>query len=493
MKSRRTLYILWLIIVMYSAVMVLISINRHYTFRTNAFDMGIFMQSLWSTVHGDFMYNTVEWFVFCAPSHFRIHLSPILIVLAPLYGLLPHAETLLVTQTVVIALSAYPLYLLAEKILGESKIALALVVMYLGNSLVQGINSYDFHAVPFAMLFIFMATLMLERGKYGLAILSALGVLSVREDAGIALIALGLFYLLRNRKVSSISTYVSIIRALKLRTLNNLERTSLVFITMGALWILLGWVVVDSSHLASFYGNSLRGCNISMKAVYFLVVNITLGMLTFLRPKYFLLLTALPWAEILLSCEKNLYRIGFQYPYMILPLSMISIIYTLKELQNNQKMEVKKIFSIGVSLGILFSILTTPILPLNNDIKAELLVPPNYYQPITSHDKLLLNITKILEGTNFSILTQNDIFPHLANRINTYVIWTSYCSNTLPETDAILFDNTLPYSMYNFQVYEYLVNYTKVYDHDGIRIWIRSDALHTPEAKKLVRKLEGVK
>ncbi|WP_167890585.1 DUF2079 domain-containing protein [Thermococcus sp. 18S1] len=469
--------------------MVLISLNRHYTFRTNAFDMGIFMQSLWSTVHGDFMYNTVEWFVFCAPNHFGIHLSPVLAVLAPLYGLLPYAETLLVVQTVAIALSAYPLYLLAERIIGESKIALALVVMYLGNSLVHGINSYDFHAVPFAMPFIFLVALMIERRKYGLAVLSALGVLSVREDAGIALIALGLFYLLRNRKLFRVSTYVSIIRALESGTLDELERMSFVFIAMGTVWILLGWVVVDSSHLASFYGGLLSGCNIPMKAVYFLVASATLGMLTFLKPKYFLLLTALPWTEILLSCEKNLYRVGFQYPYMLVPLSMIAIIYALEEIPSDRR---GRTVLAALALGIFVSAATSPILPGENGLMGILEIPANYYVPVTGHDRMLTDITRALAPTDFSVLTQNDVFPHLANRENTYVIWASYCGRTLPRTDIVLLDWTLTYADYNFLVGDLLSGYTVIYKRDGVEVWVRNDLIGTWEVENLQRVLEGI-
>ncbi|AFL94388.1 hypothetical protein CL1_0173 [Thermococcus cleftensis] len=489
MQKRRSSYFLWVTMVTYSAAMVLISFNRHYTFRTNAFDMGIFMQSLWSTVHGDFMYNTVEWFVFCAPNHFRIHLSPVLAVLAPLYGLLPHAETLLVIQTVVISLSAYLLYLLAGRIIGESKIALALVVMYLGNSLVQGINSYDFHAVPFAMPFIFLAALMIEQKRYGLALLSALGILSAREDAGIAVISLGLFYLLKNREIFSPSTYVSIIRALKSGTLDELERTSLVFIAVGTAWILLGWVVVDSSHLASFYGGLLDGCNIPMKAVYFLVASATLGMLTFLKPKYSLLLTALPWAEILLSCEKNLYRVGFQYPYMLVPLSMIAIMYALAEMPGNRR---SRTVVMALALGLFVSTVTSPVLPGENGLTGILEIPANYYVPVTGHDRMLMDVTRALAATDFSVLTQNDIFPHLANRENTYVIWASYCGRALPRADLVLLDWTLSYADYNFLVEDLLSEYTVIYKRDGVEIWVRNDLIGTREVENLQRVLEGI-
>jgi len=134
--------IVWLLIIIYVCTFSLISINRHYTFRTNAFDLGIFMQSFWSTLKGHFMYNTVESFVLCSRNHFNIHLSPILLFILPVYPLLPEPLGILTLQTLAIGLAAYPLFLLSRHVLKQEVLPLGITLLYLSNSLIHGINSY---------------------------------------------------------------------------------------------------------------------------------------------------------------------------------------------------------------------------------------------------------------------------------------------------------------------------------------------------------------
>ncbi|WP_297477901.1 DUF2079 domain-containing protein [Thermococcus sp.] len=465
MKIERT--VVWLLIAVYTLVFSIISINHHYTFRTNAFDLGIFMQSLWNTFHGRFMYNTVEYFVFCAKSHFNIHLSPILLVVLPLYHLLPEPQGILILQTLALGMAAYPLFLLSQRVLKRTAISLGIVLLYLCNSLLHGINTYDFHAVSLAVPFIFLTAYFMETQRFTLALFAAVITLSTREDAGIAVVSLGIFYLLRN---VNLNEYLSLFEEAYQGKLSKDKFAVLSMIVLGGLWVILGFFIVNSGHLISFYTGPFDLHLLEMKGVYFVIANLTVGMFLFLNPKYFLLLTSLPWMELLLSSDKNLTRIGLQYPYMLVPLSFVSAVYILGRIEER---ELRKIFFLGVSLGLLISLVTTPVLPFQNGITGILEIPCNCYQPITPHDKVLSQITSELAGTNLSVLTQNDIFPHLANRDNTYVIWVSYCNNTLPFTDVILLDWTKTYSMYNFFIADRLKYYRLVYSWDGIEVWIR--------------------
>jgi uncharacterized membrane protein len=501
MGKDRTGYYLWGLIGAYIIVMAFLSLNRHYTFRTCAFDLGIFAQSLWTTATGDgLLYNTVEQYVMCVDTHFGIHFSPILLTLVPIYRLFPYPETLLVLQSVIVGISAYPLFLLSRELIGDDIVSLLLVVIYLSNSLLHGITLFDFHEAPLAMPFIFLTALYFERGEYRKAALSSFLILSVKEDAGLSLISLGLFYLLKDRNILNVGTYADILKRALKRELNDREKWSVILGITGVLMVLLTWKVVipwvAGVHFPFFLDYRRPHCpaHLFMKTLYFIVANLTLGLLTFLRPKYTLLLTFAPWVEILASCEWNFYRIGFHYPYMLLPLSFIAIVYSFKEFSELNKREIlRKIVLMGLIIGVTASIFTTPALPLNDPIKYDLLVPPFYYEPITKHDRLLMRITDVLDDTNFSILTQNDIFPHLADRPNTYLIWASYCGNKLPHADVILVDDGLLYSMYNYRLKDYLGDYMGILELDGIKIWIRNDILNTPEAGELIRELQKLK
>ena len=72
-KENKFLYIS---IVIYIVVFSVISVLQHSHFKTQAWDMGIFDQSMWNTVHGRFMENSIEEI----PNHFGVHMSPFLLL-----------------------------------------------------------------------------------------------------------------------------------------------------------------------------------------------------------------------------------------------------------------------------------------------------------------------------------------------------------------------------------------------------------------------------
>ena len=485
-RSSQISVTLWGIIIIYIVIMSTITINRHYTFRTAAYDLGIFVQSIWSTIskHG-ILYNTIEEFAVCTNTHFGVHFSPILLFLVPIYAIFPYVETLLIIQTIVIGISAYPLYLLSKELLKSEKISLVLVILYLGNSLLHGINGYDFHEAPFAMPFIFLTAFYIEKEEYKKAILSSIFILITKEDAGIVLISLGAFYLMKEEDLLNFRIYIKLLKG---KNMNTCKRFSIFLVIIGLLWTILTTLVIIPSISGGFsvdkvFYSGFPCLNfLPRKIFYFLTASLTLGFLPFLKPKYAILLTSLPWLEILATCQINMFRIGFQYPYMLLPLSMITSMYALRE---SSKEEIKKLLAMGVTIGLVTSILTSPILPLTNPIKKSLLVPPLYHQTVTDHHKKLMETTELLSETNFSILTQNDIFPHLANRKETYVIWSSYCGKKLPNADIILLDWKLLYSMYNYFVKNHSKDYIKIYENDGIEIWIRKEKSNDLKISKL--------
>ncbi|MEX2752111.1 MAG: DUF2079 domain-containing protein, partial [Candidatus Freyarchaeota archaeon] len=82
-------------LVVYTLVFSYFTVLKYYTFDTFAGDLGIFEQSLWSTLqYGFFLYNTPELGV-----HFKTHFDPILLLFLPFYSVYPSPLTLLVLQS----------------------------------------------------------------------------------------------------------------------------------------------------------------------------------------------------------------------------------------------------------------------------------------------------------------------------------------------------------------------------------------------------------
>ncbi len=483
MKSSgiRSDYIIFTIIFVYISIFYSLQLNLYHTFRSLGTDLGIFTQAFWNTIHGNgVFYNNIEWQLHDGvKTHFGVHNSPILFLLLPAYYLVPKPQTLLFLQTLVIALSAYPLYMLARVLLKTERWAVLFTFLYIFNPALHGINLYDFHAVPFAIPFIFLTAYYIEKKQLKMAFLSSLFILSVKEDAGLAVLSLGLFYLLKDNSLFSSFTY---------RMLDKYQKFYLFLISIAIIWIFLSikFIIPHFAQRGYEYTKlyeTFCPTYIPKKTLFFLSVNLSMGMLLFLRPKYFLLLTFIPWIEMLASCRWEMFVIGTQYPYMVIPLSFIGILYAV---QNLPPKIASKITPVGVTIGLVTSLLLTPALPI---LSTHSSLPISFwgYEEVTPHYEVLNDITKTLEKSKYRILTQNDIFPHLANNNGTYFIWIdiyknlhnpNYLTKTL-SIDIILLDSKLEryHTSVRPQLLKYFkkAGYVKIVEADGIQIYVRED------------------
>ncbi|WP_461865585.1 DUF2079 domain-containing protein [Thermococcus sp.] len=479
----------------YILVFYSLQLNIYHTFRNLGTDLGIFTQAFWDTIHRNgLFYNNIEWQLHNGvKTHFGVHNSPILFLLLPAYYLNPKPQTLLFLQTLAIGLSAYPLYMLAKLLLKTEKWAALFTLLYLFNPALHGINLYDFHAVPFAIPFIFLTAYFIEKERWKAAFVSSLFVLSVREDAGLAVLSLGTFYLLKDSPLFSRCPYLVLFRP------DKRQKFYLFLIFIAIIWMLLSikFVIPHFASRGYEYTELYRTfcpVYIPRKILFFLIVNLSMGMLIFLKPKYFLLLTFIPWIEMLASCRWEMFVIGTQYPYMVVPLSFIGILYITRNMPPKTAL---KITSAGIIIGIISSILLTPALPILS-LHSPLPIIFWGHKEMTPHYELLDNITETLENSEYRILTQNDIFPHLANSNGTYLIWVDiyrnlhnpdYLTKTL-SIDIILIDSKL--ERYHTSVRPQLLayfreaGYIKVIQIDSIQVYVRKDLKNDQKLRELL-------
>lgn len=118
------------------------------------------------------------------------HFSPIYAVLGPVYRVLPHAQTLLVAQAVLIAISAGVITALGIRYLGS--IAGSIVgLLYVVSFGVQSAVVADFHEVAFALPFLALAGAAFVEARYAQVVLWSLPLLLVKEDMGFTVAAIG--------------------------------------------------------------------------------------------------------------------------------------------------------------------------------------------------------------------------------------------------------------------------------------------------------------
>ena len=106
--------VVWGLILAYAVFFSAASIQKHHAFQTTDFDLGNLSQVVWNTLHGrPFLLTNPEG---AQPEmSLGIHVWPIILLLAPLYLVWPDPRLLLIAQSVVIALGAWPVYLLAQR------------------------------------------------------------------------------------------------------------------------------------------------------------------------------------------------------------------------------------------------------------------------------------------------------------------------------------------------------------------------------------------
>ena len=132
LKTKPYQVLLFIAVLSYGVVFAHFTVQKHNLFHTNAWDLGIFNQALYNTLYsGRPLYYTVELFLNPSGNYFAVHLSPILFLVLPFYAILPLPTTLLVLKSFILAFGAFPLYLLAKKVLKSDRTAFMLALVYL--------------------------------------------------------------------------------------------------------------------------------------------------------------------------------------------------------------------------------------------------------------------------------------------------------------------------------------------------------------------------
>ena len=183
----------YVLAILYFVVMTALAWRLHSRFLTHALDLGYFDQILWSTAHGQWFANTLKY-----PYNFLgDHLSPILLLVAPVYWLWPNVRALLAIQTLALALAGLPIFWLARRV-DERLAPLVLLAFYLDPAL-HLINLRDFHEIALVTPFVALAVYALLQKRYVLLAISLFLVVLCKEDMAILTLAFGVYLLFDKR------------------------------------------------------------------------------------------------------------------------------------------------------------------------------------------------------------------------------------------------------------------------------------------------------
>ncbi len=483
-------------ILAYTITFSYFTILRNYDFQSSGWDLGIYMQSLYTAAfHGEPLRYTIELFA-QNPSgtFFGVHFSPLVLLLVPIYRLAPLAETLLILQSFVVALGAAGLYLLSEVIHLNKFASLTFALSYLLCTPLQAANWFDFHIQAFIPIFFFMMFYFFLKENYTASYIFLVLTLSTIEIMPVLLLPFGLYCLISNRRSKKALFF------------------ALGVMCTSILWFLLGSIIKSSINPMSsstFGAWSIWGTSYTQllaafttrpldmlayfftvspleKALYFLWLVAPLLFLPLLARKEFILLV-LPWiAMVFLSSYQGYFT--NQYATFVVPQLFIAAVYGLSALTKSiEHIKFRKSLIMRYSKWVLWTatisfILVGPfaLIPQAREVYIHGL-------PTDNANKQALREALLLIPDNSSVYTSFRIEPHLANRFEIY-------SHSVPDKppEYIVIDLKLPDSSISLgslgeaaivgadellQKY----NYSMLLSNDGVLVYKLSNYTSTSE------------
>ncbi len=456
-------------ILTYTMLLSYISILKHNLFLTTAWDLGIYEQGIWSTVNsGRFFWYTVELPINPGGCFFGIHFSPVLFLVLPVYKVFQSTASLLVLQSFVVALGAVPLYLIGLKETENPKYAFLFSFLYLIYPPLLGLNLFDFHTQAFLPVFLFFAFYYFSSKKFLRYFLFIILALSVVEFVPFIVIFFGLYGFWIKRKEITHS-----MRTLNYKFLfNKVIASSILTVILGISWYIIARTVIFICNpmvlpnrnwvqfgdpvynplglLWNVVSNPLRTLqlilpSIGEKLLYIFGLLAPVGLLSLLDVPS--LLIGAPWfIAVFLSNYPPYYTVvGYQYIAFATPFVFISAMRGSKKLPV-LKSRFNRLCQFNVSIGDLgkkmlalfyISVLVVSYVVLFYQSNIGFLagrVSGRSLQHLAALNKILGLVPQ-----DASIMTQNDIHPHVSQRMYAYAMWEWNASSSAGNVSAVEF------------------------------------------------------
>ena len=317
--------LLWVFISLYIFYFGLISIIKFNSFAFYDFDLAVHDLSVWNILHGS-IFNSILNIPFLGN-----HMNLILFLVAPLYLIFNHPLTLLFLQTLSLALTALPLYLLSKKILNENW-ALLIAILYLLYPALSYTNLYEFHPTVFATFFLTAAFYCYEAKSFNKFMVFSVLACLCQENIPLAIIMFGILALINRREKKWVIApllfgviYLLIILLIQAYFNNNTVQFFHIYMHLGdtPLGIITNFIKQPMILLQALARKQVL--------IYILQVFLPLAFLPFLSPLK--LIPALPFfLQHTLSNRLSDLTIYYHYTAEIIPFLFVGLIYSVSSL-----------------------------------------------------------------------------------------------------------------------------------------------------------------
>ncbi len=428
-KERTGLIITVILMLIFIAFFLTYIVRLQNANLTNAEDMGIMDQVLWNTTHGQFWRETIcnsisDTNCIVGASRWAIHFEPSMLLLVPIYWLIPGPHTLQFIQITGVSIGALPAYWLGSRRWQNQWAGVLLAAFYLFNPALRGVIIDDFHMVALAApALMFAVYYMFSRNNLGLfiAVIFAMGT---KEQVPLDVFMIGAMIALMQRRwrLGAVIAGLSVCWA------------------VTALWVIHAASPIGESPTAMRY-NGVLGVITHLKLIFTTPSRLLylahmfddtawLGIFapwTFLPPLPDLLLNAV-------SSSQTQYSGYFQYNADIIPFLTLAVLeglisaHTLLQkfipaLQQKIAEVFHKQYSAKIISATLMIVLmvagTAEILRTPGNRILNPILMSNTWPAITAHVNLSYSFYQMIPP-NASVTAQANLVPHLSERHEIY-------------------------------------------------------------------------
>jgi uncharacterized membrane protein len=165
---------------------------KHNSFHTFALDLAKFDQAIWNTLHGRFLFSTLQ-----NQSILANHFSPFMAFLAPLFLIWSDVRVLFFVQMLAIAIAGLWLYQIVR--LKHRQIAPWFLLAFYLNPALHEVALVEFRRVTLAMPFLALASYALYTRKRWLMVVGLMLALLCKEDMALIVLMTGVYLVLLER------------------------------------------------------------------------------------------------------------------------------------------------------------------------------------------------------------------------------------------------------------------------------------------------------
>ena len=406
----------------YAVVLSLVAVMRFNTFRTHAFDLGIFNQAFSTALQGRLFRETPDIALIPSGSFLGVHFNFLMWLLLPIYALAPRPETLLVLQSVFVALGAVPVFLVSRHLRGDGRAASLWSVVYLVNPAILSLNFYDFHLEAFLPLFLgmFYYSYLTRRWRW-YAVFFLLSIFTI-DFASVLVGSIALAHLVRQLSVRRTANGSRL--SLRIRLDLDRPRALLLFATLvlsvASLFSILSLSAYFAgsgrsvgSTLSSFLQSGSPPDSWAFRAAFWFLSFGSLLFVPFLALRE--CVVSLPWFVFtLLPVPVTWYLFGYQYAG-----GFVAVFLIFAAIHGFGRIRSRGNARAVLAGAIVVSAFLTPLNPLMQGALPGIAYEQGLPIP-NAHDAILHEVIALIPP-HASVLTQNNLFPQVSGRSDVYL------------------------------------------------------------------------